>query len=588
MLGLDDGDLSFGRAMSRSDLKLAFNLCALLVALALGFVLCLSPVKGGTVWSWASMGEVLAREGGFPRFEPGMAAPGGSLAFEHQGWLFGLLAYGLASLKQQVSLGLLKAVLMVAAFAFCVATGFRSRARPFSCAVFALAGLWASRSYFTDGPMLAGYACFSAALFMMEGEFWPAFFRRWVWLPLLAVAWLNLHLSALLLLPVALAWMLGERGDPREAPAVPLFSKALYLALLAGCFLLNPDGWRVFAEPLALAGREARWLYGWSSPLAANSFHDARPALLLMALALPLILAGTWMEEGRERLGRDILLFGLLASLALLSQALIPFFCLWLAPVAATRATLLVDSLPGWLKASRWPFKLALLALAVLALPRAWSSPDFGFGTRLGDAPSQTLDLMREQGLSGVVFAPIEWSGWLQWQMKDQARLLVAPRAFDPGNARDYLEAMEAKPAVWPQVFERYGVGLALLAPGSPLAVALSYSQDWQPVAFDDASVLFAKAGPEHADLIKTFAPRGLKPGDPARAIDPSRLGQTEADLEALAGRMAGVGRYHYYRALLFQAEDEQDKVRQALEDGKSADPGFALNAQWLDYLAQH
>jgi hypothetical protein len=574
--------------MSRSDLKLAFNLCALLVALALGFVLCLSPVKGGTVWSWASMGEVLAREGGFPRFEPGMAAPGGSLAFEHQGWLFGLLAYGLASLKQQVSLGLLKAVLMVAAFAFCVATGFRSRARPFSCAVFALAGLWASRSYFTDGPMLAGYACFSAALFMMEGEFWPAFFRRWVWLPLLAVAWLNLHLSALLLLPVALAWMLGERGDPREAPAVPLFSKALYLALLAGCFLLNPDGWRVFAEPLALAGREARWLYGWSSPLAANSFHDARPALLLMALALPLILAGTWMEEGRERLGRDILLFGLLASLALLSQALIPFFCLWLAPVAATRATLLVDSLPGWLKASRWPFKLALLALAVLALPRAWSSPDFGFGTRLGDAPSQTLDLMREQGLSGVVFAPIEWSGWLQWQMKDQARLLVAPRAFDPGNARDYLEAMEAKPAVWPQVFERYGVGLALLAPGSPLAVALSYSQDWQPVAFDDASVLFAKAGPEHADLIKTFAPRGLKPGDPARAIDPSRLGQTEADLEALAGRMAGVGRYHYYRALLFQAEDEQDKVRQALEDGKSADPGFALNAQWLDYLAQH
>jgi hypothetical protein len=574
--------------MSRSDLKLAFNLCALLVALALGFVLCLSPVKGGTVWSWASMGEVLAREGGFPRFEPGMAAPGGSLAFEHQGWLFGLLAYGLASLKQQVSLGLLKAVLMVAAFAFCVATGFRSRARPFSCAAFALAGLWASRSYFTDGPMLAGYACFSAALFMMEGEFWPAFFRRWVWLPLLAVAWLNLHLSALLLLPVALAWMLGERGDPREAPAVPLFSKALYLALLAGCFLLNPDGWRVFAEPLALAGREARWLYGWSSPLAANSFHDARPALLLMALALPLILAGTWMEEGRERLGRDILLFGLLASLALLSQALIPFFCLWLAPVAATRATLLVDSLPGWLKASRWPFKLALLALAVLALPRAWSSPDFGFGTRLGDAPSQTLDLMREQGLSGVVFAPIEWSGWLQWQMKDQARLLVAPRAFDPGNARDYLEAMEAKPAVWPQVFERYGVGLALLAPGSPLAVALSYSQDWQPVAFDDASVLFAKAGPEHADLIKTFAPRGLKPGDPARAIDPSRLGQTEADLEALAGRMAGVGRYHYYRALLFQAEDEQDKVRQALEDGKSADPGFALNAQWLDYLAQH
>ena len=574
--------------MSRSDLKLAFNLCALVAALALGFVLCLSPVKGGAVWGWASMGEVLAREGGFPRFEPGMAAPGGNLAFEHQGWLFGLLAYGLASIKQQVSLGLLKALLMVAAFVFCVATGFRSRARPFSCAVFALAGLWASRSYFTDGPMLAGYACFSAALFMMEGEFWPAFFRRWVWLPLLAVAWLNLHLSALLLLPVVLAWMLGERGDPRDAPAVPLFSKALFLAILTGCFLLNPDGWRIFAQPLALSGREARWLYGWASPLSASGFHDARPALILMILALPLILAGTWMEEGLERLGRDILLYGLLAGLALLSQALIPFFCVWAAPVAATRATLLVDSLPAWLKAARWPFKLGLLALAVLALPRAWASPDFGFGARLGEAPIETLALMREQGLSGVVFAPLEWSGWLQWQMKDQARLLVAPRAFDPGNARDYLEAMEAKPAVWPQVFSRYGVDMALLAPGSPLAVALSYSQDWQPVAFDDASVLFVKAGPEHADLIKTFAPRGLKPGDPARAIDPSRLGQAEADLEALAGSMASVGRYHYYRALLFQAEDEQEKVRQALEDGKSADPSFALNGQWLDYLAQH
>jgi hypothetical protein len=574
--------------MRRSDLKLAFNVCALGVALALGILLCLSPVKGGAIWSWASMGEVLAREGGFPRFEPGLAAPGGNLAFEHQGWLFGLLAYGLASLKQQVALGLLKAALMVTAFAFCVATGFRSRARPFSCAVFALAGLWASRAYFTDGPMLAGYACFSAALFMMEGDFWPAFFRRWIWLPLLAVAWLNLHLSALLLLPLALAWMLGERGDPREAPAVPLFSKALFLALLAGCFLLNPDGWRIFTQPLALSGREARWLYGWASPLAASGFHEAQPALLLMILALPLILAGTWMEEGRERLGRDILLYGFLAGLALLSQTLIPFFCVWVAPVAAYRATLLVDSVPGWLKASRWPFKLGLLLLGLLALPRAWASQDFGFGTRLGEAPAQTLELMREQGLNGVVFAPLAWSGWLQWQLKDQARLLVAPRAFDPANARDYLQAMEAQPAVWPQVFGRYGVDLALLPPGSPLALALSYSQDWQPVAFDDASVLFVKASPEHADLIKTYAPRGLKPGDPARVIDPSRLSQAEADLEALAGRMAAVGRYHYYRALLYQAEDDQDKVRQALEEGRRADPGFALNGQWLDYLARH
>jgi hypothetical protein len=129
---------------------------------------------------------------------------------------------------------------------------------------------------------------------------------------------------------------------------------------------------------------------------------------------------------------------------------------------------------------------------------------------------------------------------------------------------------------------------LALLPPGSPLALALSYSQDWQPVAFDDASVLFVKASPEHADLIKTYAPRGLKPGDPARVIDPSRLSQAEADLEALAGRMAAVGRYHYYRALLYQAEDDQDKVRQALEEGRRADPGFALNGQWLDYLARH
>jgi tetratricopeptide (TPR) repeat protein len=110
------------------------------------------------------------------------------------------------------------------------------------------------------------------------------------------------------------------------------------------------------------------------------------------------------------------------------------------------------------------------------------------------------------------------------------------------------------------------------------LALALATSQAWQPVSFDDASVVYVPKSPANADLIRTRAPRGLRPGDPDEPFDPTRMAQAEADLEADLAHDPGLGVLYQYMAQLWLARGHEAKARETLEGGIRADPGFAPN----------
>jgi hypothetical protein len=202
--------------------------------------------------------------------------------------------------------------------------------------------------------------------------------------------------------------------------------------------------------------------------------------------------------------------------------------------------------------------------------------------------PRETLEFFRSETTGGNVFNDNAWAGRLAWELSPLASVFSDGRR---GAADDYAAALRAEAAGpgqrpdWEKILDRHKADFAWLCPNSPLAKAMARSADWQPVDFDDQSVLYAKAGPQHDKLIKTWAPRGLRPGDWDDPFDESRLPQVEADLEARLLRRPRMGILHFFEAKFWQARGKETLAREWLERGIHADPDFGPNYRLLGEL---
>ena len=543
-------------------LRLLFNATALLVALALAVALGALALQGQPLdWTHLTLGRLLAEAGALPKTEAliyGLNAP-----FDAASWAWdwaafqGFHAFGPLALRAADALLLALGVLAL------LAAGFRRGARPFSTALFCA---WAWVALLPDlhpGPGVLGLAAFAGALWLMEGEFWLAFFNRWIWLGPVGLLAVNATPLAWALAPLALAWMLAEDGTEGR-PAQPRLAKALFLGLLLVCLCLHPQGPRPIGALL-------RSLPG--SPLLPGAFGARQGGLLLLALAGLLTLASSWAAEGRRHLGRDAMLLAIFGVGALLSRALLPFALLVAAPLAAWRCDVLVDALPAALARLRWPVKVLVVAgLAVAAGLRGLGAP----AVAAEAWPVQTLGFYERELLDLRVLCPPRWAGYLAWKLAPNVSLALDERNLGPGEARQaLLDALDAHGDI-AGTLDSAGVEACWLPLGSPLAVALTTAQAWQPVSFDDQAVLYVRANKANAELIRVNAPRGLHPGDLAHPVEGSRVAQAEADLEARLAQDPNEGVLYLYQAELWLAKDQADKARQTLEAGIRADEGFA------------
>lgn len=559
--------------MSTASLKLLFNLLALGVALGLAFGLCLGHGQDDSVWRVLASGRLIATQGGFPQGDPFNFSLPLSAPFDKDGWLFALMSYGLHQFAGLKALGLLRSLMLFGAFVLTVATGFRRGARPFSSALFALWALAAIQPPVLYGGPLAGFFFFALALFLMEGDFWPAFFSRWLWLPLAMVAWVNMDSSALLLLPMALGWALAERGSAgAERPQFPGLAMVSTLSVLAASAFLHPALWRIALD--ALPGPMA-------TPFEPGAFENARLGLALLGLSGLLLLASALLPQGREHAGRDLLLFFMLALSALAWRGSLPFACFFAAPMAAARADTVIDALPLILRQLRWGLKLGALAAAIFFLPGLLAQSARPESGRPKPLPRETLAFFKDELLSGNIFNENDWSGQFIWELAPSAKVFSDGKR---GSAADYVRILGAGEG-WEKALGRYQADFAWLKLNNPLAKAMARSSSWQPVDFDDASVLYASVAPEHAALIKTWAPRGLRPGDMDEPFESSRLPQVEADLEGRRLQRPNSGILHYYEARYWVEKGREPLARQWLEQGIKSDPSFAPDYQLLGEL---
>lgn len=544
---------------------------ALALALLLAFALVSPSASDDGAYRSMARGRVVAAQGGFPQSDPFNFSLPSNAGFDKDGWLFFLASYGLHQFAGLKALGLLRSLLLLGSFAFLLGAGFRRGARPFSSALAALWALAALLPFSQYGPSLAGFFFFSGALWLMEGDFWGAFFARWLWLPILLVLWINADSSALLLLPASWIWALGEKGsESAEKPGFPGLALLGTLGTLSACIFLHPSLWR--APLMALPPAP-------SSPFEAGAFEGSRAGLSLLAAAAVALFSGIALPQGKEHARRDLLLFLAAAIPALLWRPFLPFASLLCAPMLAGRADTVVDSLPSALRSMRWILKFALLGLAFYGLP-----PLLAKASRpatAAPAPKETLEFFKEELLDGNVYNENGWAGRLCWELSPSLKVFSDGLK---GNASDYVRVLEAGEG-WEKILDRYSTDYAWLKVNSTLAKAMARSALWQPLDFDDASVLYARVSPAHAALIKTWAPRGLRPGDRDEPFESSRLPQVDADLEMRRLRRPKSGILHYYQARLAVEKGKEALARQWLEQGIKAAPGFGPNYALLGEL---
>jgi hypothetical protein len=341
-------------------------------------------------------------------------------------------------------------------------------------------------------------------LFVLESQ--PR--RRLLLVAGLFVLWANLHGGWLFGLVLVGCFAFGDlieywiTADP--AMRTRTRNHALVLLVAFGATLLNPYGPGLHAEVLTAA----------TSPLLAANIGEYMPpnfhrlAALPFLLAIVATLAILALSPRRMRIAWLTVLI-VTSFFALRSVRVIPLFAVTAWPLIAVHAAqswggrgwnprlfrdfARIDRQACW---GPWPALMAVMLLA-LGLNRG----QVGATTLIGDQfhpgrfPVDAVEAARSAGLTGRVFHPWPWGGYM---MKNwpEARLHVDPLKFNATTIDSYTRIEAARPG-WQRELDRWSADAVVVRTGAVLAEALTTEADWRRWYSDSTAVVFIRA--DHA-----------------------------------------------------------------------------------------
>ncbi len=365
--------------------------------------------------------------------------------------------------------------------------------------------------------------------------------RLWL-LPLLMIAWVNLHLGFVAGLALIVAYAVVELLDAivnstGRQPALQRLRAALsWLTCTAAATLLNPWGWgiyrailiqqRVTSQHEYLIAEWSRLPLTWLAIFNSLSLRQTNGALYTL-LAVAIIAAVLAML--RSQFGAALLLLGAsyVASHYVRMGALFacvvvvvagPILSAALQPAVARLKSARVRSLVA-------PVAAALLAILVavrcfdLATDRFYlrGSSESTFGAGLSWwFPQRAANFIEQHNLPGEIFNSYNAGGYVSWRLGPQRPDTIDGRAIVfgvPAIERDskLLQSSPDSP-LWQDEASRYGINTILL----PLArfdgielvrlLEFCHSATWQPVYLDEISAVFVRRGaPGAEELLQSF-----------------------------------------------------------------------------------
>ncbi|MDX6766702.1 MAG: hypothetical protein SFU85_07920 [Candidatus Methylacidiphilales bacterium] len=479
-------------------------LAVFLFLLHLGWVL-VDPDKPladpGTGWH-VKLGEMLVREGRIPATDPLSYTLPGRAWVDYQ-WLSHLL---MGMLHRAGGLPLLTAgwSLAFALIPLLLVRRLMHEGTPVLCAWFlAFTAYLVMTMHAQVRPHVVTYLLMVLLLGWLAGG-WR---QRW-WAVLLFPFWCNLHAGFMAGLVVLAAYAAGECAAAwikEKHPPVREMVAWAGLGLLCGlATLVNPWGWALHRHILDLLHMKmvSRWeeylpvwhhqganvalfaglalFWAWA---ACAHFRKARPGELASGAVLLYFAIGAV---------RHVNLF-VIAALPLLGLALASAFDRFLPGGAQARQRLLRDQRSS---ITTWVYTLmagmGFLALTLL-MPGLFRRDLRGL-----QVSAEGLDAVGRLPVEVRLFHPESMGGVIAYTYGPERRVFVDDRLDYFGDdffLHTYLPLLDGAEN-WREMFDRLGVGAALVPQSSGLARRMRDSTDWRMDWSDDEHILFERRGP--------------------------------------------------------------------------------------------
>ncbi len=386
-----------------------------------------------------------------------------------------------------VGLDVLRALLVGVAAFFTARITLRVQPHAGWAALPVLGVILVSRMVWGDRPQLFTLALFPVVLDLLFAARLEGRVRRLALIPLVFLAWSNLHNAFVIGLVAAAIFAIAALLETKSPLRLQL---PLILVASLVATQVNPAG----AGALGRAAAYGALLPGWIvedrplDVLTGAGFVFA--ALLLAALAAAML-------RGREgiaaRLGAPLLWPGLIAPFCILALAIqreTPYACMVLAPFVAA---MVPDALGrARVESPLVPRAAALGAVVALALALlletvtvAPSQPD------LFAYPTGALSALRNA--RGNLLNEYDWGGYLIRYAPEHPTFIDGrgEALFVPDVLDDFQRAVALAPG-YRDVLKKWDIALALLRPDRPLAGALS-EDGWRVLASGDGWVLLSR-----------------------------------------------------------------------------------------------
>jgi hypothetical protein len=443
-------------------------------------------------------------------------------AWQYPGWLVEVPMFLIYQGFGPGGLNLWTAVMVTIAFGFVWMT---LSGGPFLRAFTVILAAAASGVYWAARPYLVTFVFAAVFLWILEEFRWRGKDRLF-WLPILMVVWANSHggfavglvLIGIYCLDLVLrigARRIRDRRQPGldvdrssnatdEAPdRMRKLGKLALIGLISTAVIaINPSGPEMLLYPIKTIsiGGLQDYIAEWQSP----NFHELRVQPFLWLFLLSLAMVGF----SRKRLAiSDFLLVAVFASLGMMAARNIALFALAAPPVVTRHAAVVLAALrrqffpgvnnPSTVSSSRLArganiliFLVLLLAVSLKAMtvfPEEVNNDYFRKTYPMG-----AVAYLHSASPEGPLFNSYNWGGYLLWALPDYP-VFIDGRTdlFDDEIIDDWIQAIRAE-GDWEAILDLWGVKLALLEPGYPLAAQLR-ARGWRVLHEDSISILLGR-----------------------------------------------------------------------------------------------
>ena len=497
----------------------SFTLPWLMAAIAFVIVFCAPGFTDPDFYWHLKTGELIAQTGAIPTTDPFSFTYAGKPWVTHE-WLTEVLFYWTASAGGFGALRLLPALAAAVNFMLLYAIARRLAGKELLAALATACFFIPLMPSFTLRPQIFTFLCFTTYLLVLV-DF--KYFRstRLLWLlPVLMLAWVNLHGAFMLGIALLAAFMVCEWGNrwlfpvrhSRSSQRLGLL--AAVLAATVAATLVNPQGLRLLLYPFETVAMEASkgLIAEWHSP----DFHELLPRVSLagiFAWFIATAYAGRKPDLTEILLPLLLIVAGLSAwrHLPLMAIVLLTFFCAMLRHVRPSE--ILARAFWRRRRASASDGKqvtrtqAGLVHLFVLggvvlaALAGAVKTEREGETSKF--VASGAASFLLAQDVHGRLLNDYDLGGYLIWRLWPLHKVFIDGRADLYGD--DFLKAyfrVDKAAEGWEKTIDGYAIDIVVFSRNAPLRQLLLASGKFREAYADAYHAVLLRDVPRFKPLL--------------------------------------------------------------------------------------